>query len=180
MAMKMITVDTPHGKCYVRESHYKNGITPTILSAINKNEYFISKANLVHNNKYSYNNVMYNSCEEKIPITCPIHGDFYQTQGSHLNGNGCPSCSKENTSKNRRLSMHEFISKANLIHRLKYDYSNTNYTITTEFVDIKCPIHGVFSQRAINHIVGKGCRLCANNLISESMSKNPTGWSRSK
>lgn len=180
MAMKMIIVDTPHGQCYVRESHYKNGTTPTILSAINKNEYFISKANMVHSNKYSYSNVLYNSCEEKIPITCGIHGDFYQTPGSHLNGNGCPLCSVKNRSENKKLSINEFILKANIIHKFKYNYSYVNYTKTTEPVDIECPIHGMFSQKPMNHIAGKGCRLCANDLISKSMSMNPTGWSKSK
>ena len=180
MSMKMIIVDTPYGQCIVRENHYKNGIKPTILSAINKTEYFISKANLVHKNKYSYNSVEYKSCYEKIPINCEIHGEFCQTPGSHLAGNGCPLCANDLTANKRRLSVDKFILKANKIHGFKYDYSEVLYIKNTDSINIKCPRHGMFSQKPMNHITGKGCRLCANDAISESMSANPTGWSKSK
>ena len=55
-------------------------------------EDFVEKANLIHNNKYSYNKTIYVNCETKVIITCPIHGDFEQTPSSHLRGRGCPYC----------------------------------------------------------------------------------------
>ena len=29
---------------------------------------------------------------KKVIITCPIHGDFWETPENHLNGVGCPDC----------------------------------------------------------------------------------------
>lgn len=54
-----------------------------------------------------------------------------------------------------------FINKSIIKHGLLYDYSLVNYTKTENKVDIICPKHGVFSQRAKNHISGNGCLACA-------------------
>ena len=61
---------------------------------------FIKKANIVHNNKYNYDKTNYVLSNEKVIITCPIHGDFEQTPNHHLNGEGCPICKQ---SKGERL-----------------------------------------------------------------------------
>jgi hypothetical protein len=53
---------------------------------------FIKKANIVHNNKYNYDKIKYINQNNKVVITCPIHGDFNQTPNNHLSGRGCPSC----------------------------------------------------------------------------------------
>ena len=53
---------------------------------------FESRANYIHNNKYSYNQVEYLNAHQKVIIECPIHGEFEQTPYGHLNGNGCPQC----------------------------------------------------------------------------------------
>jgi len=57
-------------------------------------EIFISKANAIHNNKYTYDSVVYKNIREKVIITCPIHGKFEQTPDNHLQGRGCPRCIK--------------------------------------------------------------------------------------
>lgn len=58
-------------------------------------EDFIQKAKKIHGDKYDYSKSMYVNCKTKICITCPIHGDFYQTPYNHLNGVGCIECYKE-------------------------------------------------------------------------------------
>ena len=58
---------------------------------------FINLSNLKHNNKYTYKNTIYINSSKKIEITCKEHGNFYQTPSSHLSGNGCPLCAKNNT-----------------------------------------------------------------------------------
>lgn len=55
-------------------------------------EEFIIKANDKHEGFYSYNNSVYINSRTKITITCPIHGDFKQGAGGHLEGYGCPKC----------------------------------------------------------------------------------------
>ena len=53
---------------------------------------FIEKANKIHNNFYSYNKTIYTVSRATITITCPIHGDFEQWAGGHLEGYGCRKC----------------------------------------------------------------------------------------
>lgn len=55
-------------------------------------EDFISNANIVHDNKYTYNNVVYKNSATKVMITCPEHGDFPQKPQNHILGDGCPAC----------------------------------------------------------------------------------------
>jgi len=43
----------------------------------------------------------------------------------------------------------------------KYDYSKTNYLGQTNSVIIICPVHGEFTQRAVEHTEGHGCLQCA-------------------
>jgi len=63
----------------------------------NTTESFIQKGREAHNNFYSYENTIYKSYDDKIIITCPIHGDFAQRANSHLQGNGCKKCSNLNS-----------------------------------------------------------------------------------
>lgn len=67
--------------------------TKTSLSA-KTTEQFIKEAIDKHNNFYTYNNTQYSTCDDKITITCPIHGDFTQRPANHLRGIGCPECGK--------------------------------------------------------------------------------------
>lgn len=50
----------------------------------------------IHNNKYSYNKVEYDSLIDKVVITCPVHGDFYQRACYHIfNQKGCKQCKQK-------------------------------------------------------------------------------------
>lgn len=55
-------------------------------------EQFVSKANALHNHFYSYEKTVYTISRATITITCPIHGDFEQWAGGHLEGYGCRKC----------------------------------------------------------------------------------------
>lgn len=55
-----------------------------------------------------------------------------------------------------------FIEDARKVHGDFYDYSISEYKGSQEFLDIKCPIHGKFSQRPAIHLVGSGCQECAS------------------
>lgn len=52
-------------------------------------EEFITKATRIHGRKYDYSNVNYVRSHDKVIITCPKHGGFYQTPSNHLMGRGC-------------------------------------------------------------------------------------------
>lgn len=73
--------------------HLQEGCPQCSLNNRRKNvQEFISQSTLVHQNKYTYDKVNYVNKNTKVIITCPIHGDFEQTPGNHLQGSGCPRC----------------------------------------------------------------------------------------
>lgn len=127
---------------------------------------FISEANDIHNNKYDYSKVIYTNRNNKVVIICPIHGDFEQTPNGHLKGYGCNSCGRERT----KMPEHEFINRSKIIHGDFYDYSNLNYNGSSKPVTIKCPLHGIFKQRARNHLEGCGCKQCSLDKVSKDFS----------
>lgn len=53
---------------------------------------FIEKAKKIHGDRYDYSKVVYVNNKTKVTIVCPIHGDFEQVAGNHLNGSNCPIC----------------------------------------------------------------------------------------
>jgi len=61
---------------------------------------FEPRSRIIHSNKYDYSKVVYKGSKEKVTIICKEHGDFPQTPGGHLDGNGCPECGKEKIAHN--------------------------------------------------------------------------------
>jgi hypothetical protein len=120
---------------------------------------FIVKAKTIHGEKYDYSKVEYIGSRDKVIIICKIHGEFIQTSDTHIRGSGCPHCISH-----VKGSTDSFIKKAILIHREKYDYSKTNYTITKDKVIIICKTHGEFTQTPNNHLMGSGCPQCVPNF----------------
>ena len=60
----------------------------------------------------------------------------------------------------KKLTLKDFINKANLIHNNKYDYSKVEYVNSSTKVCIICPKHGEFWQTPRSHLIGQGCPLC--------------------
>lgn len=130
---------------------------------------FIARAKEVHGNKYNYDKVDYQGYYTKVIITCPIHGEFLQTPGNHLEGRGCKKCQIQNCS----LTQKEFIEKAQKVHGNKYDYSKVVYTKSKDKVTIICPEHGEFEQTAQNHMQGYGCPKCRIKTEANRTKSNP-------
>ncbi len=124
---------------------------------------FIQKAKEVHNDKYDYSKVEYVNSSTKICIICPIHGEFWQTPNSHLNGRGCAQCNG-----GIKIDKKQFIEEARKVHGNKYDYSKVEYVNTDTKVCIICPIHGEFWQTPHSHsgTMKCGCPKCAKILNS--------------
>ena len=101
---------------------------------------------------------------EKVPINCELHGVFEQLPHSHLAGNGCPNCK----GLKRALTTETFIERAQSLHGFRFDYSKVEYTTNSEKVKITCSKHGVFEQRAADHLLGSICPKCA---VDERSSK---------
>jgi hypothetical protein len=60
----------------------------------------------------------------------------------------------------KKKTTNEFIKEAIQIHGNEYDYSLVNYKGIKNNVDIICNEHGIFSQRAQNHLNGLVCPKC--------------------
>lgn len=56
-----------------------------------------------------------------------------------------------------------FISKANKIHKNRYDYSKVNYINAKTKITIICREHGDFQQTPSNHLSNYNCQKCAKN-----------------
>lgn len=125
-------------------------------------EQFIQKAKQKHNNFYGYSKAIYRGYDKPLIITCPVHGDFEQTPHIHLQGCGCPECSKEYRKYVQLSNRNEFINKSKRIHKnKKYDYSKVVYINSHAEVCIICPKHGDFFQLPYIHLLGHGCPKCA-------------------
>ena len=127
-----------------------------------KLENVIQKCKEVHGDKYDYSLIKeYKNDREKLPISCPIHGVFYQTMNNHIIGKqGCPECGNIKCHNSRIMTTEEFIEKANKVHNNFYNYSKTTYINSMENVIVTCPIHGDFEQIPRNHLFGSGCPKC--------------------
>lgn len=75
---------------------------------------FTELAKEVHEGKYTYENVVYATTDDKVLITCPKHGDFPQTPHDHLQGVGCPSCGCNGISKGE-TELVEFVKSLGVI-----------------------------------------------------------------
>lgn len=115
---------------------------------------------VIHNNFYAYDKTVHVNFDMKICITCPVHGDFYQTSSNHLKGTGCPICAIEIRKIKLTSGIEEVINKFISIHGNKYDYSEAIYKNNHTKISIICRKHGKFFQTPNNHLLGKGCPKC--------------------
>jgi hypothetical protein len=159
-------LQTPY--CHIMR---KQGCSKCQYEQQNKNltftkDEFICNANKVHNGTYNYIETEYINSQTKVKIKCNLHGTFTQLPLNHVNhGKGCPKCKSIKLSQLNTLSTKEFIDMSKSIHGSKYDYSIVNYTGMKNSVHIICPQHGMFSQKAGNHIyIKNGCPHCGYNV----------------
>ena len=160
---KIIIICKEHGEFYQQPSEHIRGYGCIKCSGKYQytNEEFIEKANNIHNNLYDYSKTKYTTSDQKVIIICKEHNEFKQSPDHHLKGQGCPKCAIELVSRTNLLSCDDFIRKAKLIHKEKYNYSEIEYKGCHEKVKIICKKHGSFLQRASDHIYnGAGCSKC--------------------
>lgn len=77
-----------------------------------------------------------------------------------------------------KVTQDQFINECRNIHKDFYLYNNTLYNKMSDKIEIICPEHGIFYQKAQHHILGRGCSECSSNkkitkerLVKESTSK---------
>lgn len=126
-------------------------------------ENFISRARIVHGDKYNYSKSIYATASSKLIIICREHGEFTQTPHGHLGGKGCVKCGGKKV-----FDTNSFISKAIEVHGERYDYSRSEYKNAKAEILIICKDHGPFMQEPIGHISGRGCPSCAKYGFDKS------------
>lgn len=123
---------------------------------------FITEANIIHKNFYTYHKTIYVNSSSKIIITCPVHGDFIQRASNHTIGKGCRQCSiiRRDAAWRKVIDLSSFVRLAQTIHNNKYTYNSAKFVNSTTKLQIDCSKHGPFFQTPSNHQHGRGCPKC--------------------
>lgn len=131
-----------------------------------KTEKFIEKARLVHGNKYSYEETVYEHCQKNVKILCGVHGEFYQTPNNHISkgGQNCPTCKGV-----KLLTTPGFLAKAKAAHGDTYSYEKAVYVNAYTKLTVTCDSHGDFLVSPDSHTnkVRSGCPACKSVSISQ-------------
>lgn len=145
-------------------AYERNSITITETNWVSderdvEDQPFVKKARLLFNDRFDYSKVEYINAHTSVVVICKEHNkEFETTPNTHLNKKvSCPGCRRDRAC----LGTEGFIKKATNIHGNKYDYSNVKLTTLDTTVEISCPVHGPFMQKASNHLVTKGCQKCS-------------------
>jgi hypothetical protein len=97
---------------------------------------FIEQAKEKHNNIYTYNDFIYHKAKIKSYITCSIHGNFLCSPDNHLQGKGCPDCSKVNSKYITLKSFKSFCNKNLKGNGILYILKFINLKTNQEFLKI--------------------------------------------
>lgn len=153
-----------HGSFWQQaNTHIRGQNCPVCAGRFLDRDIFIERANKVHNNTYKYDKAIYTGANNKLTITCELHGDFMQAPSDHLKGRGCPKCALQRVAENSKLTERQFLEKAHILYGDKYDYSEMEYKGYREDVSIICKIHGVFTKKPSTFLKGHGCRDCSKS-----------------
>lgn len=118
----------------------------------------------VHNKKYDYSKAVYTRASKPITIVCPIHGDFQQTPGSHLDGHECHKCALLKRAVSQRKTKESFIEEASSFYKKdSYSYEKVEMgTSNKHKVTVTCAKHGDFKVIVNNHARGTArCMQCS-------------------
>jgi len=176
MSTKILCQDK-YGLVLIPPQTIIEGDKPSISSALNKSEYLVNRFKEIHGDKYDYSLVEYVNYKTKVKIICKQHGVFYQTPPSHLNGTGCPDCGIITCTNKRSVGRDSFLIRAQGVHKDTYEYDNIPENVRySDKIDITCKIHGIFSQAVGQHLIGRGCRKCANETLKRQRQGQPNTW----
>ena len=118
----------------------KNNRSLELCRRVVTTESFIAEAKEIYGDRYDYSKVDYKNRDNRVVVTCPVHGDFQVYAREHLDGKGCPKCEKGE----------KFIAK-----------------LKEKFGD-KCPTHGAFSRLPQQILkLQFGCPHCGNDVKEE-------------
>ena len=152
------------------------------------NEEFKTRGIAKHNGKYIYTETEYVDNKTPVKIICPIHGEFWQTPNSHLQGKGCQKCGHEATNnknkgktrksvkaqtthRNRKMKYNTdtIIEKIKKVCGEKYDVSDVEYKGINKKIQLICPKHGSFPITPAHLFEGRGCPRCNASKMEDEI-----------
>lgn len=123
---------------------------------------FVDKSNIIHKEKYTYDEKSYVNTNNKVNIFCKNHGWFKQTGHKHLRGQNCSKCVALTLGNNLKKTQGEFIMEAINMHGNKYGYDQVLYANAHSKISIWCSkCEKYFKQVAQNHLK-YGCKACSD------------------
>lgn len=153
---------------------YKSTIAPKErardLWLVTKREFFIKRANEVHNSYYDYSQVVYVGSKTPVVIGCPRHGRFEQCPNNHLGGEGCRDCFREDRQGKFRLQTRDqILERFKSVHGDAYDYSLFVFVNSMTPSTIICRACGEhFRMTSEHHILNRqGCKICVRKKQGE-------------
>ena len=159
--VKVCVICKKHGEWWITPNNHlrSHGCPGCFGTPRLSNEEFILKARETHGDRYEYSQSQYTGGKNKIEVICSIHGSFWQTASTHINGSGCPNCMKV-----AKITQDSFVARSSAKHKGKYDYSRVSYINSDSRVCIICPDHGEFWQRPHYHMRGGNCPKCVGGV----------------
>lgn len=123
-------------------------------------EWFVNESKSRFGEMFLYDKTTYVKKGVPLTITCKAHGDFVVRPEQHFwLDHGCPKCTYEIPRASKKL---KFIEQATGKHSGRYDYSKVEFISVNHHIEIVCPTHGSFWQKAVSHYPhGQGCPNCA-------------------
>lgn len=135
------------------------------VTSVDARTEFIARCIDQHGEYYDYSLVSEEfSAKGKVTIICPKHGPFKIGSHEHKKGQGCAKCKIDKVTSATRSNTTDFIVKANIVHKFKYNYTNVDYHNAKTPVTVICPSHGKFDQTPDVHLRGSGCPRCVSSL----------------
>jgi len=100
---KICIICNIHGEFFQTAGAHLAGSGCTKCGIFYSTEEFIEKANKIHGQgRYNYSKTNYKSCNKRVQIICPKHGEFWQVPRQHIRGFGCPKCAVEKAAITKR------------------------------------------------------------------------------
>lgn len=76
----------------------------------------------------------------------------------------------------KRYTTEDFIRLSKSIHGDVYDYSNSVYISSHEYVTIVCPVHGELKIKGYLHLQGQGCAKCNHKIGAKKRLRSREEW----
>ena len=144
-------------------SHKKGRICSCKKKHHNKktNEEYLSDLKKIYKNAFQYHLIKYIDAKNPVTVICNTCSTKFSQEASYLlSGKGCPTCNIKNRNQKFKSNTQNFIQKAKIAHKDKFDYRLVNYKSAKDYITIICPVHGEFQQTPNNHLRGRGCNKC--------------------